>query len=428
MVRLPPMLMALPLLLAGCNEPSQKAPAPAFDDSKLPEVAETIALKLSPAAQQQVAAYNAMALRLYAEAAKREGNVFLSPASIGAALGMAQAGAGPGSAGEFAALLGNSGGAAASAAQGELLKGTSFEARGRVLKVRSSLWLDQSTNLRPGFAETIKRDWNAAIEQADFQGDTQGARDAINQVAARDTYGRIPALLGEDDLGADTRLVLLNTVYFRAPWSSPFEPEATHPAPFHRPDGSDTQVQMMAQTKYSNYLETPTFQAIKLGYDRGETEMAVFLPKSRNGLTAFEKSLGSQSLSDWLGKLDGAADIEVDLKLPKFKIADRLDLAPILQALGLKTAFEPFKADFTAMADAAPGRPLYLSKVIHQTELDVDERGTVAVAATSLEYAAAAAEMEPPKKFIADHPFLFVIRDRRSGLILFIGRFTGGTA
>lgn len=426
MVRLPLLLLALPLMLAGCNETSHKAPNPAFDDSKLPEVAETIALKLSPAAQQQVAAYNAMALRLYAEAAKREGNVFLSPASIGAALGMAQAGAGPGSAGEFAELLGNSGGAAASAAQGELLKGTSFEARGRVLKVRSSLWVDSGTNLRAGFDSAMRQQWGAAVERADFQNNAAGAQKAINAVAARDTFGRIDPLLKEDELSEDTRLVLLNTVYFKARWFNEFEPSSTWPGTFHRLDGSKTDLPMMNQTSYFRYRETPQFQAIALPYEWGETEMLVFLPKAKNGLKALEKDLGNQALKDWVAGLDAAPSAEVQLKLPKFKIADRLDLAPILQALGLKTAFEPFKADFAAMADASAERPLYLGKVIHQTELDVDERGTVAVAATTEDVVAAAAEEEPPKQFIADHPFLLVIRDRRSGLLLFIGRFTGG--
>lgn len=420
MVRLPLTLMAL-LLVAGCGETEQKAPA--FDDSKLPEVSETIGRTYSPAALQQAAAYNAMAVRLYAEAAKREGNVFLSPASIGAALGMAQAGAGPGSAGEFTALLGSQG----SAAQGELFRGTGFEARGRVLRVRSSLWLDQSTNLRPGFDSAMRKDWGAAIERADFQGDSAGARKAINTVAAHDTYGRIDPLLGEDDLSQDTRLVLLNTVYFKAPWVSEFEPEDTRPGTFHRLDGSKADLPMMNQTSYFQYLETQQFQAISLPYKWGETEMIVFLPKLQKGLPALEAQLETKALAGWIAKLDTARRMDVQLKLPRFKIADRLDLAPLLQALGFKTAFEPFKADFTAMAEASAERPLYLSKVIHQTELDVDERGTVAVAATSEEWAAAAAAEEPPKQFIADHPFLFVIRDRRSGLLLFIGRFTGTT-
>lgn len=426
MVRLPLLLMALPLMLAGCSETSEKPAVPAFDDSKLPEVAETIALKLSPAARQQVAAYNSMAVRLYAEAAKRDGNVFLSPASIGAALGMAQAGAGPGSAGEFAGLLGNQGGPAASAAQGELLKATSFEARGRVLKVRSSAWVDSGTNLRAGFDEAMRKHWGAAVERADFQGDADSARKAINAVAARDTFGRIDPLLNANDLSEDTRLVLLNTVYFKAPWSNEFEPSITWPGTFHRLDGSTTDLPLMAQTSYFRLLETAQFQALAMPYKWGETEMLVFLPKTNAGLPALEGKLGSNALPGWIAKLDTAQASEVQVKFPKFKIADRLDLSPLLQALGLKTAFDPLKADFTAMADAAPDRPLYLGKVIHQTELDVDEAGTVAVAGTAMEEAAAAAEEEPPKQFIADHPFLLVIRDRRSGLLLFIGRFTGG--
>jgi serpin B len=429
---------ALPYLLclAACNQtpvaPKDSQPATrdiAVDDNKLPEAEFPIGMELSAAAKAQVEGHNKFAFDLYRLTVDEKGDRFFAPASIAAALAMAQPGAGGATAAEFQKVLGNDGSDTATKAQGELLRKMYYHVRGRTLSMRTALWVDRTVDLNPEFQTLIRNAYKVRVNRADFRNDSAAAREAINRRGRIHTFGRIPELLGPQDVSEDTRLVLFNTAFFRGRWSSEFYEGMTKPKPFFGANGSKTEVPMMFQKTRRRYYRGPDFQMVAMSYLQGETEMLVLLPDSRTGLPQLERRLNAASLAKWREAMevgDWSEWPEVELSLPKFTLRQRQYLQKPLTQLGFATAFDLDRADFSRMVVADGSEPIYLSKLVHEAVIEVDEKGTVAAAAT-LVGADAAAEMEKPKivVFNADHPFLFLIRDTRTGLILFMGRFTG---
>ncbi len=398
-----------------------------IDDSKLPEAPTRVPLALSPAAKRQIEGYNSLALDLYKSTASEAGDRFFAPASIAAVLSMAQAGAAGTTATEFQAALGNDGTKGAITAQGELLRKIDYHVRGRTLRTRTALWIDQSVKLNPIFQSQIRTAYKAEINRADFRNNSAEALKAINQQAFVNTFGRISNLAGPLDVNKDTKLALFNTVFFRGRWSSEFSKRATEEKPFFLDNGSKVDVSMMSQKDDFQYYKGSGFQMLSMPYFGGETEMLVLLPDEKGGLSALEKQISSQSLAQWLNDMDAGYRPKVILSFPKFTMRQRQYFQKPLVQLGLKTAFDYQKADFSNMIVKNSSDPIYLSKIIHEAVIEVDEEGTVAAAATlAVGFATAAAPRpEEPIIFNADHPFLFLIRDVRSGLILFIGRFSG---
>jgi serpin B len=430
--------LLFPLLvgLAACDKspaPNQTAPANvniAIDDSKLREADFPIGLDLSVAALKQVEGHNKFAFDLYRLTATEKGDRFFAPASIAAVLGMAQPGAEGSTALEFQSVLGNDGSDAAVKAQGELLRKTYYHVRGRTLSTRTALWVDRSIELKPKFQKLIRHAYKVAANKTDFRNDSAGARAAINEQGRIYTFGRIPKLVGPQDVTKETRLVLFNTAFFRGRWLSEFYEGITKPKSFFRSDGSKTKMPMMFQSNRFRYYRGPDFQMIAMPYLHGETEMLVLLPDTRNGLSRLVQKLTATDLAQWRAEMEDSSWSdwpEVQLTFPKFNLRQRQYFQEPLSKLGFKTAFDPFRADFSRMATTNKAEPIFLSNLVQEAMIEVDEEGTVAAAATLAAVDAAAAEREEPKIkiFNADHPFFFLIRDRRSGLILFMGRFTG---
>ena len=172
-----------------------------------------------------------------------------------------------------------------------------------------------------------------------------------------------------------------------------------------------------------NYFNGGTFQALEIPYQTGELSMIVFLPKDIAGLTALEQSFTAANAQKWLAQLQFTDKVHVTF--PKFKMTDQFGLNDALSALGMRQAFEKSAADFSGMTG---GRDLLISAAVHKAYISVDEKGTEAAAATGIIMEATAMRNEPPPiVFRADHPFLFLIRDNKSGGILFMGRVTDPT-
>jgi serpin B len=430
--------MGLPLVvLAACGQqPSQtksEASMPsesniAINDSKLPEAEFPIRVELSAAAKKQVEGHNSFAFNLYRLTADEKGDRFFAPASIAAVLGMAQGGADGATAAEFQKALGNDGSDAAIKVQGELLRKMYYHVQGRTLSTRTALWADKSVELKPAFQTLIRDAYKARINRVDFKNNVAGARKAINARGRIHTFGRVPELLGPRDLTNDTRLVLFNTAFFRARWLSEFNEGMTKAKPFFRADGSKGEVQMMFQKSNYPYYRGSDFQIVALPYQEGETEMLVLLPDSPNGLPQLERQLNEVSLKQWRTEMEVGNWPKVELSFPKFTMRQRQYFQEPLTQLGFRTAFNWPGADFSKMVVEAKSEPVYLGKLVHEAVIEVNEDGTVAAAATVLEAAAGAAAPAPRPKpiiFNADHPFFFLIRDARTGLILFMGRYTG---
>lgn len=375
-------------------------------------------------ARPAVRAGNAFALDLYRHAAGSEGNLFFSPYSAHVALAMTLAGARGETAEEMAKVLRLEGtGDEAFGALAEALAEASKRGDRELfqLSVANALWGQRGFPFDAGYIRLLEGTYRAKFEALDFARATEAARAAINRWTAERTANKIPELLAEGILHPLVRLVLTNAVYFRSAWEHPFEPGDTKEGPFRLADGRTVQVPFMRQTARLAFAEGGGFQAVEIPYAGGGLAMVVVLPEEAGGLTEIEREIAR--LPERLETLDPkrpGAVRPVDLSIPRFRIERELPLKALLQAMGMKLAFDRMKADFSGMTGA---RDLFISKAVHKAFVDVDERGTEAAAATAVVMALRGpAKPETPVVFRADRPFLFLIRERSTGAILFLGR------
>jgi serpin B len=240
----------------------------------------------------------------------------------------------------------------------------------------------------------------------------------INRWVAGKTRDKITDILQPESVGTDSRLVLVNALYFKAPWLDSFNESATTDVDFFAPDGSRSAVPMMHSVRATRYFETADAQVVKLPYARGAFSMIVILPKDKSGLPALEARLDEELIEGLRSKLENK---RVDLSLPKFKAEGAFDMVDALKGLGVKSAFEGNLADFSFMNGK---RDLFINAASHKSFVEVNERGTEAAAATAIGVArmTAAAPQDAPVIFRADHPFIFLIQDEAGGTILFMGR------
>jgi serpin B len=366
-----------------------------------------------------VEANTAFALQLYDKVRSTEGNLVLSPYSISAALAMTYAGARGDTARQMEQTLRfdqNKSGlhelfgrldAALKAAQGS-----------NELSIANSLWPQAKYPFREEFLNLLKRDYGATVTPLNYEREAERARVTINQWVDDKTRHKIVELIGPGVLDALTRMVLVNAIYFKGTWATPFFESATRPDNFYpRPDTTMT-VPFMHRRGHFRYGENDRLQLLALPYNGGQLEMVVLLPRSRDGIGPLESSLTSASLAAWTS---GMWDQEVDVALPRFKMTSSFSLAQALTAMGLTDAFDPDRADFSGMDGRAHW--LYLSAALHKAYIEVNEKGTEGAAATAMAVAARAVRLkEVLREFRADHPFLFLIRDSTTGSILFTGR------
>jgi serpin B len=241
-------------------------------------------------------------------------------------------------------------------------------------------------------------------------------RSQINRWTEDHTKEKIKDLFPAGSLDAQTRLVLTSAIYFYGKWQDPFVTSRTQPAPFTLPTGATTQANFMNQTSHFGYTETPSAQILEMRYAGAGIAFDVLLPKALTGLRDLEKSLTPEKLTGWLGNLTTR---DVQVSLPKFRAESEFSLHKALSTMGMPTAFTD-KADFSGID---PKGGLAISEVVHKAFVDVSEQGTEAAAATGIAMRATAMRMpEQAVVFRADHPFIFLIRDTRTGGVLFIGR------
>ena len=371
-----------------------------------------------------VSANTAFALDLYQRLRRGEGSIFFSPYSISVALAMTYAGARGATAEEMARVLhfdlfGETGGSAPRlhSAFGELIRRVNAlgEAGNYQLSVANALWGQKGAGFLPGFLDLTRTHYGAGLREVDFASATEAARKTINAWVEEETQDRIEDLIPPGVLDALTQLVLTNAIYFKGTWASQFSREATREEPFTLPDGDRVTVSMMRRTGEYRYAESEALQVLELPYAGDDLSMVVLLPRKVGGLSDLERRLTPENLHGWLA---GLRSRRVQVSLPRFTLASGFRLAEALRALGMADAFTPGRADFSGMNGR---RDLYISAVLHKAFVEVNEEGTEAAAATAVVMVKSAAP-SPPVVFRADHPFLFLIRERPSGSILFLGR------
>jgi len=329
------------------------------------------------------------------------------------------------------------------------------------LRVANALWVEQTFDLVPAYVQTIDRFYGSGgVSRLNIAGDTEKSRRFINAWVESNTENRIKDLIPQGALTPAIRLVITNAVYFMGEWVAPFAEGSTRDDDFTLADGTKVKTKMMndpwrgwvsyaAFTAAGECFQTPIqvprdesqrpavypgddgFSMIELPYKGGDLSMVLIAPRSPQGLAALESRLTAESLDAWLAKMAPRA---VDTAMPKFKLEYTQELSGPLRSLGMKRAFispeQPGGAEFPGMSDSAdPARQLFIGAVLHKAWVEVTEKGTEAAAATAVLMAPGAAarpvEMVPfTPRFHADHPFIFLIRDTKSGVILFIGRMT----
>jgi len=361
---------------------------------------------------------NAFALDLYGRLREQKGNLFFSPESISTAFAMADAGARGETAAEMARVFHFTlPPERLHPAMGALLAGMNATHPGYELSVADALWAQQDAPFLSGYLEQMKSDYGAGLRRVDFRTQPEAVRGTINQWVEQQTKNRIQNLIGPGVLTSATRLVLTNAIYFKGKWQEPFEKSQTQDGEFHVSGAPAVTVPLMHRTGGYRYYDGGTFQELEMPYEGDELAMVVLLPKERDGLPALEQQFTKDSAEGWVQKLEPAE--RVILTLPRFTMTQQFELSDTLAAMGMPEAFSN-AADFSGMT----GKPEFqISAAIHKAFVDVNEEGTEAAAATAIGMRAAAMRMPPPPiVFQADHPFLFMIRNTKTGGILFLGR------
>ncbi len=407
-----PVFAILPFLVAAAA-----AIDPAATDSSDPKLASST---------------SQFALDLYGALRDRDGNVFCSPLSITTALAMTAAGArgetaeqmnrtlhldrlGPSGLADLGRWIDSLRGTIKARADAEEPKPNEPAAG---LWMANAVWIDAREKLQPDFVALVDQSFRAEARAVDFAHSADAARRTINRWVEDQTRDKIKDLLKPSLITSDTVVVLTSAIYFKGYWTHPFSVEATRDDDFHPAKGDVVRVKMMNQTASLPYFEGDSFQALELPYKDGSLAMVVLLPRRADGLGALEASLSVEKLDSWLAGLKPG---RVKASLPRFTSTVETELNDVLKKLGMPLAFQG-GADFSGIT----GSPDFaISAVVHKAFVEVEEKGTEAAAATAV-VGVRSSVMIPSKEIVfrADHPFLYLIRDVKTGAILFMGRLS----
>ncbi|XP_007522249.1 serpin B9 isoform X1 [Erinaceus europaeus] len=345
-------------------------------------------------------------------------NVFFSPLSISSALAMVFLGAKGNTAAQMSqALFLNTEKNIHQSFQ-SLLTQVNKPGAQYLLRTANRLFGEKTCQFLSTFKDSCLQFYHTELEQLSFA-KAEESRDHINDWVSKQTEGKIQELLTKNSINAQTRLVLINAIYFKGKWNEQFDERYTEEMPFKINQKEQRPVQMMFQeaTFQLNYVKEVHAQVLELPYVDGELSMIILLPDDNVDLNSVEKHLTFEKFIAWT-KPSCMRNIEIEVLLPRFKLEEDYDMESVLQHLGIVDAFHQDQANFSAMTSE---RQLCLSKFVHKSFVEVNEEGTEAVAASAVVVVECSLKIGP--RFCADHPFLFFIRHNKANSILFCGRF-----
>lgn len=410
-------LAILCIISAGCT-----GTGPA--DSVPPTTAEpTPAEPASSAEQAVVGANNRFACDLYSQLAAdpeySESNLLFSPFSLSSALAITYEGARGTTADEIRSVL-HFPDDSAVLREGflDINAGLNAGNAGYTLRTANAMWAEKTHPFLPDYIATAETRYGANTTNLDFITAPDESRQIINHWVEDETEQKIKDLIPAGSITSLTRLVITNAIYFRGDWVLQFDKNKTREADFRTAPGTPVRVPMMERTDENaiyRYAENDDLQLLGMPYEHGsgkKLSMVVLLPKG-NDISVIERSLTAENLSAWQ---ESATSRRVRVWLPKFTLETKYFLPKTLSEMGMPTAFTG-AADFSGLDGT---RDLFITDVIHQAYLDVNEEGTEAAAATAV--ILGKGMPAPAPAFRADHPFLFLIQDDETGYILFMGR------
>lgn len=423
------------LALCGCDttpRPAPETPASASSSASDAVASDTRPPQSPPSPVEAAASFarasNAFGFDLHARLRQKPGNITYSPASITLALAMTWGGAvGPTSdemrktlhfEGPVKDVLGSA---------GKLSATLQDPKRPVVLAIANRLFGEKTYAFEKSFLDDTATLFGAPLEPVDFRTQKEAARQRINGWVAERTRDRIKDLVPASGVSTDTRLALVNAVYFLGDWEEPFEKTATGELPFLVNGTKETKVPTMRKVHGYKVADADGATVVELPYKGGELAMLVVMPQKADGLGDIEARLDAKRLQAWVSALMSE---RIALALPKFEVnpAESIALKDELEAMGMKLAFDRDEADFTRIANPpSPADRLVISSVFHKAFVKVDEKGTEAAAATAVMMARAGGAPQQPREVKVDRPFLFFLRDIPSGLVLFAGRVVDPT-
>ena len=372
----------------------------------------------------------AFAFDLYRALAQREGNLFYSPHSISLALALTYAGARGETERQMAETLRfslaqdrlhpafNALDLALASRGSEATDGDGFR-----LSIANAVWGQEEHAFSTAFLDILAEQYGGDVQRTDFRSAPEESRVRINDWVASETEGRIASLVPPGAIKPLTRLVLANAIYFNAAWQLPFDERATAPLPFYPLRGGEVEASMMRQEGSFGYMRGAGYQAVELLYQGGQISMTILLPDE--GRFREIEGLLDASLTDAI--LENLETRPVLLTMPKFGVEATFNLAGTLSEMGMPDAFDERAADFSGMdgrsCRTGGDQCLLISDVVHQAFVEVDEAGTEAAAATAVIVGVRRA-VDPGElvTLTVDRPFIFLVRDRATGALLFVGR------
>ena len=397
--------VVLGMFLSGCGKQSN----PAVDDfGATSEGVNTIA-----------DANNQFAFELYNKYKSEESNIFFSPYSISTSLAMTYDGAKGKTAEEMQSVFHIPEDANIRRSNfAKIYNEINKKGKKYKLSTANALWAQENYKFLEEYTSTVEKYYGGKVTNLDFVREGEKSRLTINTWVEEQTNNKIKDLIPSGAINPDTRLVLTNAIYFKGEWAKQFNKRDTEEQNFRVTPNNNVKISMMQRTDDKakfNYAETDELQILELPYSGEELSMLILLPKN-SGLASLENSLTAKQLSKWKESLK---ERRVNVFIPKFKFETKYFMAETLQEMGIPTAFSD-RADFSGMTGK---KDLKIDEVIHQAFVEVNEEGTEAAAATAVSIGITSVSPKPIiPTFRADHPFIFIIRQKDTGNILFLGR------
>ncbi len=370
-------------------------------------------------------ANNDFAVDFYKQVSEKDdnnGNIFFSPTSMLVAFSLLYEGARENTSDEIKEVFGlESDPLIRHNSTAHLMSSINQDDPYATLDMANALWVADSFELYDKYLSVSRETYLASVEKVSFVGEGPPAVKIINDWASENTNGKIPKVISKGAVSNLTAMVITNAIYFKGTWLTQFQEEDTEESDFWTSNTDSVRADLMKQKSEFDYMQSDGVKVLKMPYEGDRLSMLVVLPEDRDGIDSLEESLSSELIKKWQQELYPK---EVIVEMPKFTTKTHYDLAPLLKNLGMLDVFDENSADLKNIGPSS--RNLFVSSAFHDAFVDVNEEGTEAAAVTTIVINITAAP-PPPPRFIADHPFLFIIQDDESGTILFMGRLSDPT-
>ena len=361
---------------------------------------------------------NDFAVDFYRQVSDNDNNIFFSPTSMYMAFSMLYEGARENTARQIQQVFGfDPNEALRHNATAHIMASVNQDDPHATLNLANAIWIADWFAPYDSYTDIIRNTYLASAEKVDFMDKNDGIK-RINKWASENTQGKIDKVIIKKDVNKDTAMVINSAIYFKGTWLTQFPAEDTKKSDFYGNGAESTSTDFMNVHNMFDYSSMDGVQVLRMPYDGGRLSMLILLPHDADGIRQLEETLSAGQIERWMA---GLRNQEVTVSVPKFETRVNYKLNELLIAMGMEDAFNPRSANLTGIAKVEPDRNLYVDKASQDAYVKVNEEGTEAAAVTTIVVMADSLP-PPPPRFIADHPFIFIIQDDESGIILFMGR------